>query len=429
MLQFLCKALQSRTTTFEQAKAEGEIIQDIEVYPSKNILVCGNGIYTYKDTSELDELVNTLGGGDLHAIDNSKSSPKQYSNFHFRDIFGRYHRFFRPYTRTLAPLKVRVFADAYCYSDSSEILITKSKKALISQTSYITHEFAMPRGLTTLRRALFVLKQIYKWLKFFIAKTHNIHGTVAVMHQARHYGHYLVESVSSMLQILESNVEIDYYILDISTPFAKAMVELLQIPTDKILSPTPHRLMHADRIVLPTLTADVEIVEYRDRILWGHTLSLPLNILDFYTRLACDATSSHSSRKIFLKRPENSNRNFENPQEVEEIFAEYGYEIILPDTLSLLEQITLMQEAKVIASMHGAGLVNVLFAPSDAVVFEIFSQYYHDFGLQMCVLLKHQKYLYMVGETHDISVHPQKESVYIEPQKLRQALRIVEQHV
>lgn len=287
----------------------------------------------------------------------------------------------------------------------------------------------MPRGLTTLRRALFVLKQIYKWLKFFIAKTHNIHGTVAVMHQARHYGHYLVESVSSMLQILESNVEIDYYILDISTPFAKAMVELLQIPTDKILSPTPHRLMHADRIVLPTLTADVEIVEYRDRILWGRSLSQPLNILDFYTRLAYDTTSSHPSRKIFLKRPENSNRNFENPQEVEAIFAEYGYEIILPDTLSLLQQITLMQEAKVIASMHGAGLVNVLFAPSDAVVFEIFSQYYYDAALQMCALLKHQKYLYMVGETHDTSVHPQQESVYIEPQKLRQALRIVEQHV
>lgn len=287
----------------------------------------------------------------------------------------------------------------------------------------------MPRGLTTLRRALFVLKQIYKWLNFFIAKTHNIHGTVAVMHQSSNYGHYLVESVSSMLQILESKVEIDYYILDISTPFARAMVELLQIPTDKILSPTPHRLMHADRIVLPTLTADVELLEYRDRILWSHALSLPLNILDFYTHLAYDATSSHSSRKVFLKRPENSNRNFENPQEVEAIFAEYGYEIILPDSLSFLEEVALMQEARVIASMHGAGLANVLFAPSDAVVFEIFSRYYHNSTLQMCVLLKHQKYLYMVGETHDTSMHPQQESVYIEPQKLRQALSIVEQHI
>lgn len=47
----------------------------------------------------------------------------------------------------------------------------------------------------------------------------------------------------------------------------------------------------------------------------------------------------------------------------------------------------------------------------------------------MCVLLKRQKYLYMVGETHDTSMHPQQESVYIEPQKLRQALSIVEQHI
>lgn len=316
-----------------------------------------------------------------------------------------------------------------------KFLLQNPKKTLISQTSYITHEFAMPhefaipRGLNALRRALFVFKQIYKWLKFFTAKTHNIHGAVAIMHQSSNYYHYLVESVSSMLQILESKVEIDYYILDTSIPFAKAMAALLQIPTDKILSPKPHRLIRADRIVLPTLTADVELLEYRDRILWSHALSLPLNILDFYTRLACDTTSSHPSRKIFLKRPENSNRNFENPQEVEVIFAEYGYEIILPDGLSLLEQIALMQEAKVIASMHGAGLANVLFAPSDAVVFEIFPQYHHDFGPQMCVLLKHQKYLYMVGETHDTSMHPQQESVYIEPQKLRQALSIVEQHV
>lgn len=47
----------------------------------------------------------------------------------------------------------------------------------------------------------------------------------------------------------------------------------------------------------------------------------------------------------------------------------------------------------------------------------------------MCVLLKRQKYLYMLGETHDTSMHPQQESVYIESQKLRQALSIVEQHI
>lgn len=349
-------------------------------------------------------------------------------NFHFRDIFGNYHRFFRPYTRTLPPLKVRAFAHAYCYSHSSEILITKSRKALISQTSYMTHEFAPPRTPSTLRKILFILRQYLKWLRFYTTRAQRIQGTIAIMHQSTNYFHYLVESVSSMLQITHSGLEVDYYVLDASMPFAREMIEILQIPREKILSPKPHRLLRADSLLLPTLTADVETIEYRDRILFAHVLSIPLNIRDFYARLS---ESSHTpkscpTRKVFLTRPADSNRNIENLTEVQAMFGEFGYEIVLPDSLSLREQIALMRECKIIASMHGAGLTNVLFAPSGAVVFEIFSKYYHNVQPQMCALLRHHKYFYMVGETHDTSIHPQQENTYIRLDKLRCALEILE---
>ncbi len=355
-------------------------------------------------------------------------------NFHFRDIFGNYHRFFRPYTRTLPPLKVRAFAHAYCYSHSSEILITASRKALISQTSYMTHEFAPPRALSTPRKILFVLKTCLKWLRFYTACPQRIDGTLAIMHQSSNYFHYLVESVSSMLQIIHSGLEVDYYVLDTSTPFAREMVEILQIPREKILSPKPHRLLRADSLLLPTLTADVETIEYRDRLLFAHALSLPLNIRDFYASLSTPTSymsASHTptscpTRKVFLTRPMDSNRNIENLQEVQAVFGEFGYEIVLPDNLSLREQIALMRECKIIASMHGAGLANVLFAPSGAVVFEIFSEYYHDFGPQMCALLRKHRYMYMVGKTRDTSMHPQQENAYIHPEHLRHALKILE---
>lgn len=227
-----------------------------------------------------------------------------------------------------------------------------------------------------------------------------------------------------MLQILRSGLKVDWYILDTSTPFAREMIALLQIPNAKILSPKPHRLLRADSILLPTLTADVESIEYRDRILFAHALSIPLNIMDFYATLS--AHTSTPTRKVFLTRPKDSNRNFENPSEVEAVFREYGYEVVLPDDLSLAEQMALMRGCKVVASMHGAGLANVLFAPSGAVVFEIFSQYYHDFGPQMCALLRKHRYVYMVGETHDTSMHPQQESAYIDLQKLREALRMID---
>ena len=231
-----------------------------------------------------------------------------------------------------------------------------------------------------------------------------------------------------MLQVIRSGLEVDYYVLDTSTPFAREMVEILQIPREKILFPKPHRLLHADCVVLPTLTADVETIEYRDRLLFAHALSLPLNILEFYARLStpAHAPTSRPMRKVFLTRPKDSNRNIENLQEVQAVFGEFGYEMVLPDSLSLGEQIALMRECKVIASMHGAGLANVLFAPSGAVVFEIFSEYYHNVQPQMCALLRGHKYRYMVGETRDTSMHPQKENAYIHLDHLRRALEILE---
>lgn len=466
MLNFLYKILQQKTTTFEKAKKMGEITQEVEVYPSKTILVCGEGIYEYESERELSGLVSAFGGGQLE--DNNKGnlacewycafSDKSGSlivdgghyqstsraqlqetnhaqkNFHFRDIFGNYHRFFRPYTRTLPPLKVRAFAHAYCYSDSSEILITASRKALISQTSYMTHEFAPPPALNTPRKILFILKTCLKWLRFYTTRPQRIDGTLAIMHQSSNYFHYLVESVSSMLQIIHSGLRVDYYVLDTSTPFAREMIEILQIPREKILSPKPHRLLRADSLLLPTLTADVETIEYRDRLLFAHALSLPLNIRDFYASLSTPTSymsASHTptscpTRKVFLTRPMDSNRNIENLQEVQAVFGEFGYEIVLPDNLSLREQIALMRECKIIASMHGAGLANVLFAPSGAVVFEIFSEYYHDFGPQMCALLRKHRYMYMVGKTRDTSMHPQQENAYIHPEHLRHALKILE---
>ena len=484
MINTLLKFLESKTTTFEKAKLTGDLIDEIEVYPQTNILMCGNGIFSFKSEQELQELIISNRGGALDSnlkshnptqpnitdSSSAKSSPiksnltnpnrtnslesstnqinqsansapnnnynstssSAYSNFHFRDIFGNYHRFFRPYTRTLKPLKVRVFKNAYCYSDSSEILITKDKKALISQTSYITHEFDNPHRdpyhKSKLKSALFIIKQILKWLKFYTTKTHKINGTIAVMHQGTNYFHYLVESISSMLQILQSGTKIDYFLLDTKTPFAEEMVQILQIPESKILPLNPKRLIQATQIALPTLTADVELLEYRDRILWAHALSIPLNIAPFYHKLAQNF-HTHKTHKILLTRPKDSNRNIENLAEIEEIFQSFGYEIILPDILSPREQMKLCADSKVIASMHGAGLTNVLFAQDDCIVFEIFSKYYHDFGAQMCALLKNQPYFYMVGETYDTTPHPQKESAYIPPQKLKDALKIIENHL
>ena len=82
----------------------------------------------------------------------------------------------------------------------------------------------------------------------------------------------------------------------------------------------------------------------------------------------------------------------------------------------------LFSQAKIIASVHGAGLTNLLFAAKGIKIFEIFPQYYHDNGPQLLALMRECRYSYMIGRTEDTSMHPQQEHVFIDTDELKLAL-------
>ena len=111
------------------------------------------------------------------------------------------------------------------------------------------------------------------------------------------------------------------------------------------------------------------------------------------------------------------------------MFEEFGFEIILPDSLSIKKKIQLLQETKILAGMHGAGIINSIFLNKQATLFELFSEYYHDNIPQYTALARGCKYFYMVGKTSDTSMHPQQENTYINPDTLRKALEIIKQYV
>ena len=368
----------------------------------------------------------------------NKPTPKPYNNFHFQDIFGNFHRFFRPYTYHFRALFVRVYPQGYCYSDDSEIVITKSHKAIISQTSYPTHAFALPKGASFARKLLESIKQCRLWARFYyqkLFKLHKISGSLALLHQATNYYHFLSESIAALEQIRRSGLEPDYYLLAQDMPYQRQMWQLLQIPESKILPLSPHRLIQAQALIVPTFIANFESVEWRDGVTHHRTLALPLLLQQFYrdfaTLLPPQATQSkaHKKRKIFLTRPSSSNRHLDNAKEVESTFARFGYEIILPDELSLVEQACMARESSIIASLHGAGLSNAFFMQQGAIVFEIFPQYYHYSCLQFCALLMGCRYFYMVAQTTDTTPHPQQESAYVCPKELQKALQKLESYL
>lgn len=342
------------------------------------------------------------------------------------------HHFFRPYAHTTLECKVRILPFGYCYSND-EIVWTKSKKSLISHTSLRTHPLAPASALDSrLGRIVKAIKNAKKRLAFLLASFFNCRkelASIALLYRdvSCNYGHFIKETIAGYHQLKLANIEPDFYILPCNTTFQKQMYALLGIPEEKIIPTNPRKLIHAKELIIPTLIADYEIIEYRKHLHY-RSFILPPFIYTMYdpiiSRLLTSAPKPQDQlpKKIFLARPQTSNRNIQNHTEVEKVFKDFGYTIITPDTMSLSEQMRLFASVDAIASMHGAGLDNTIFAKEGTKVFEIFPKYYHDGAEQIIALARQCKYDYIVGETSDLSPHPQQENVYINPNKLAQAL-------
>ncbi|ETD27858.1 hypothetical protein [Helicobacter canis] len=64
MLQLLFRTLESKRASFEQARQCGDLAQEIPIEPESNLLICGNGIFSYADDESLHRLIKSqLGGG------------------------------------------------------------------------------------------------------------------------------------------------------------------------------------------------------------------------------------------------------------------------------------------------------------------------------------------------------------------------------
>ena len=83
------------------------------------------------------------------------------------------------------------------------------------------------------------------------------------------------------------------------------------------------------------------------------------------------AICEHGQRKIFISRANANYRRLENEADVERLVAAYGYEIVRLEELTFAAQLRLFSEAKVVLSLHGAGLANIIYSPTSTHVVEI----------------------------------------------------------
>ena len=82
-------------------------------------------------------------------------------------------------------------------------------------------------------------------------------------------------------------------------------------------------------------------------------------------------TIKKNDRKIYVSRKAKQRRSFKNHDDVENVFLEFGFEIIYAEDLTFTQQLKLFSEACFIAGLHGAGLTNMIFANEGCQILEI----------------------------------------------------------
>ncbi len=93
--------------------------------------------------------------------------------------------------------------------------------------------------------------------------------------------------------------------------------------------------------------------------------------------------NSPSSSKIFISRSQTpsrsrSQRRILNQDQVMALLQKEGFETAHPEKLTFPDQIRLFSKASVIAGAHGAGIYNLLFAPSATPILEFYTHSWWD---------------------------------------------------
>jgi hypothetical protein len=83
-----------------------------------------------------------------------------------------------------------------------------------------------------------------------------------------------------------------------------------------------------------------------------------------------------TGQKIFISRRGTKARAIPDQDSLEQQFVQDGYRIVQLETMPWVEQVRLFANAESVAGLHGAGFANILFAPSNCSVHEIFPEGY-----------------------------------------------------
>ncbi|MCC0175415.1 tetratricopeptide repeat protein [Waterburya agarophytonicola K14] len=229
-----------------------------------------------------------------------------------------------------------------------------------------------------------------------IPPVEKIDGKVALLSGlAGHvYYHWMFDILPRIELIQRSQIElkdIDCFVVNsLSKPYQKETLELLNIPSYKILESDRHCHIQAEELIVPSFPG------YMD---W-----IPPGTMEFLRQTfipLVNLTEINIGKKIYISRAKSKNRQIINESEVDRLLTERGFETVFLEEMSVLEQVAIFVNAEVIVAPHGSGLTNLVFCSPHTQVVELFSPNYQRTDYWTISQHLQLQHYYLVGENFE----------------------------
>jgi hypothetical protein len=257
-------------------------------------------------------------------------------------------------------------------------------RAIVTRDGVLVHEVVRYFGTTRPREHPLFLHP-------FAAPPAHLDATVGVL-ASRGDGNYyhFLHDVLPRLALLERCPEAgppDLWYVPRARPFQRELLELLDLPADRVVDADEVPHVRAERLLVPTVP-DLDL----NHPAWATQY--------LRARLRPAGTKPRPGRRIYVTRGAMPHtRILVDEDEVLAALDRFGFERIDPGAMTVPEQIRAFAEAELVLAPHGAALANLAFASAGATVVELFApDFVQGCYWKLATTVPGLRYRYLVGE-------------------------------
>ena len=195
---------------------------------------------------------------------------------------------------------------------------------------------------------------------------------------SEYFWHWVMEYLPRVLIARKTAYKGYFVISDQAPAFVKESLDLLQVPSDRIIERGAETWFVESLAITEGITGTpghgrIDLTRYPSLLRLLRT-GLLRRIQGDPRAFGLRERDEKSGTRLYIsRRNATRGRRIRNEPELESLLREFGFEIVVFEELSLGEQIAKVMTSSVLCGAHGAGMLHSLCLPEGSTVIEFFS--------------------------------------------------------